>query len=187
MTNQLQPKSAKRTDGEVRPLSNRAAGSSVKGRLLGLVILFSFSIPLFGIAGGTTVMAQTIKESYQWNNRVLLLFSESSDNILYQKQLDLISTNQRGYTDRDIVVVKVVGQAVKTFPSSSRAQKFSAAELRAAYNAEQTSFRSILIGKDGGVKLDRNEPVESCALFQLIDGMPMRLREIREQGYKIGC
>jgi hypothetical protein len=34
-----------------------------------------------------------------------------------------------------------------------------------------------LIGKDGGVKLDRDTPVAVAELFALIDAMPMRRAE----------
>ena len=39
-------------------------------------------------------------------------------------------------------------------------------------------FRVRLVGKDGGVKLDRGVPVDVPTLFALIDAMPMRRSEI---------
>ena len=42
-------------------------------------------------------------------------------------------------------------------------------------------FSVILIGKDGGVKLRSAEPVSAEAIFGLIDGMPMRQREMRNR------
>jgi len=38
-------------------------------------------------------------------------------------------------------------------------------------------FRVLLIGKDGGVKLDRRAPVAVDEILSLIDSMPMRRRE----------
>ena len=40
------------------------------------------------------------------------------------------------------------------------------------------AFRVRLVGKDGGVKLDRGEPVDIPTLFALIDAMPMRRAEM---------
>jgi hypothetical protein len=40
----------------------------------------------------------------------------------------------------------------------------------------------ILIGKDGGVKLVQEERVSLQAVFDLIDTMPMRRREMRQRG-----
>ena len=39
----------------------------------------------------------------------------------------------------------------------------------------------ILIGLDGGVKLRQTEMISLDKLFTLIDGMPMRRREIKNE------
>ena len=44
-------------------------------------------------------------------------------------------------------------------------------------------FVVILIGKDGGEKERFLEPVEPAYLFNLIDQMPMRRREVKEEGW----
>ena len=41
-------------------------------------------------------------------------------------------------------------------------------------------FAVYLVGKDGGTKLTGVEPVNPLEIYQLIDSMPMRQREIRE-------
>lgn len=38
-------------------------------------------------------------------------------------------------------------------------------------------FAVLLIGKDGGIKLDRRSPVDPAEIVALIDDMPMRRRE----------
>jgi len=38
-----------------------------------------------------------------------------------------------------------------------------------------------LIGKDGGVKYNTNQPVKINKIFQIIDKMPMRMKEIKER------
>ena len=43
------------------------------------------------------------------------------------------------------------------------------------------SFRVVLIGKDGGVKLRQEEPISVADLFALIDSMPMRKQEMRQR------
>jgi hypothetical protein len=37
----------------------------------------------------------------------------------------------------------------------------------------------VLVGKDGGVKLERSGPVSLSVIFALIDSMPMRQREMQ--------
>ena len=40
----------------------------------------------------------------------------------------------------------------------------------------------ILLGKDGGIKLKRNDRVKFEEIFSLIDSMPMRKDEMRQKG-----
>ena len=54
-----------------------------------------------------------------------------------------------------------------------------APERRAAFWSGE---RILLVGKDGGVKLRSEEPVSIQRIFDLIDSMPMRRREMREKG-----
>ena len=51
--------------------------------------------------------------------------------------------------------------------------------LKEEYNSRNTSFLVILIGKDGGVKIKDTKPLSSDRLFALIDGMPMRQQEMK--------
>ena len=39
-------------------------------------------------------------------------------------------------------------------------------------------FRIVLVGKDGGIKLEQEEVLDPETLFSLIDGMPMRRNEM---------
>jgi len=57
-----------------------------------------------------------------------------------------------------------------------------APELRSRYGVSGDSFALLLVGKDGGVKLTRNEPVALDEICALVDRMPMRRREMRERG-----
>jgi hypothetical protein len=43
----------------------------------------------------------------------------------------------------------------------------------------QAAFEVILVGKDGGVKLRRGQPVAAAEITALIDTMPMRQSEMR--------
>lgn len=40
----------------------------------------------------------------------------------------------------------------------------------------------VLVGRDGGARLRSDEPLPACDLFARADAMPMRRREMREQG-----
>ncbi|MCS4120976.1 hypothetical protein GGP45_001318 [Salinibacter ruber] len=43
------------------------------------------------------------------------------------------------------------------------------------------AFRVVLVGKDGTEKRREAEPVSARSVFDTIDAMPMRQREMREQ------
>ena len=53
--------------------------------------------------------------------------------------------------------------------------------LRDRFSVPDSQFRVVLIGLDGGAKLTSDEVVPTQRLFGLIDGMPMRQREIRQR------
>lgn len=50
--------------------------------------------------------------------------------------------------------------------------------LRQRYKIQKGEFAVILIGKGGTEKLRRFHPVSNSALFETIDAMPMRQREM---------
>ncbi len=68
--------------------------------------------------------------------------------------------------ERDVVVQDIT-------PETARRER---PELRVAPLA---SFEVLLIGKDGGVKLRRDQPVAVSEITALIDTMPMRRNEMR--------
>lgn len=52
---------------------------------------------------------------------------------------------------------------------------------RQALGVGEGPFAAVLVGKDGTVKLRSDEPVPAEELFDLVDAMPMRRREMRER------
>ncbi len=53
--------------------------------------------------------------------------------------------------------------------------------LRDALNVPDQGFSTLLIGKDDGVRMRSRQLAKTEDLFALIDDMPMRQREMREQ------
>lgn len=52
---------------------------------------------------------------------------------------------------------------------------------RHEYDAKTGTFAAVLVGKDGGEKFRSDEPVRPEDLFDLIDDMPMRRREMQDR------
>ncbi len=115
---------------------------------------------------------------YRWKNRVLLVFAGSDTDALYQRQLRLLDGNAADMDERDMVIGAFTDETGGVLGSIALSPKGVAA-LRAEFDLAPGKFAALLIGKDGGVKLQRAEPVRADALFTLIDGMPMRQAEVR--------
>jgi hypothetical protein len=56
------------------------------------------------------------------------------------------------------------------------------AAARGRFRVEDGPFAAVLVGRDGGEKHRSTEPVVPEGLFEVIDAMPMRRREMREKG-----
>ena len=118
-------------------------------------------------------------EQYQWKNRLILLFGSMSESSV-EKQITELEKDPEGITDRDLLIFHINKEEVRFILKSSN-PSLSASQLRNRYNIDKNEFRYILIGKDGGVKLNKKEYVPNKDLFSVIDAMPMRQREMRER------
>ena len=92
-------------------------------------------------------------------------------------QKRLVAQSKTGFVERDMVVILVSGDRQEALIGEGPGE--SAEVLRQRFGVPPGAFRSILVGKDGGVKLSSGEPITAAALFSLIDQMPMRLQEMR--------
>jgi len=122
--------------------------------------------------------AQSLK-THQWQNRILLVIAEDTSNINFQKQIKYLQSNKEDLTERKLLIYKVFpNQYIKgldnsiTEPSNDLYQK---------YNSKSASFKVVLIGLDGGVKLKQKDIITLEQLKGIIDAMPMRMEELRKK------
>jgi len=99
------------------------------------------------------------------SHRVVVVVAESNDPRAAQ-QYAALEHDAAALRERDVVV-----QAIT--PEAARRDR---PEL--SVNS-QASFEILLIGKDGGIKLRREQPVAAHEITALIDTMPMRKSEMR--------
>lgn len=118
-------------------------------------------------------------KQYQWENRLILLFGSISESAV-EKQITELEKDTEGITDRDLLIFHIDRDEVRFIEKSDNPAP-SADKLRNRYNIGEQEFRYILIGKDGGVKLNKKEFVPNKDLFSVIDAMPMRQREMRNR------
>jgi hypothetical protein len=122
--------------------------------------------------------AGTGLERFQWQHRLLLVFAPDAGHPDYRRQRDIVDRHADGVAERDMVIVAVVGDQPVTV-SGTPAKDLDAAALRRRFEVPRDRFAAILVGKDGTAKLRRGTAITAGTLFETIDAMPMRQREIR--------
>ena len=100
--------------------------------------------------------------------RTIILFYPKDKIDIASKQLKIFSEDLAGLSERQIKIVRVATNT-KDF------EKYS------AFKINPDLFTLVLIGKDGGRKLSSNTIITSIKLYSLIDQMPMRKQEIKNQ------
>lgn len=120
-------------------------------------------------------------DQFQWENRVLLIFAEDSGSDMYQSQIDSLHSHREGLIDRDLVIFSIFDQECSTMDGKIIDDK-SSEKIENDYSDQKEIYSVFLIGKDGGVKLHKNQLLNVDELFNTIDRMPMRQREMRDGG-----
>ena len=116
----------------------------------------------------------------RWENRVLLLFTDSLMHPQYQKMEEALLKEEEAVEARKLVVYTIMGKKVsRGLPAESWQDDLP---LREASQNLRKGFGLELIGLDGGVKYRSTSAVSLQELWSLIDGMPMRRAELKNQG-----
>ncbi|MBK1669078.1 hypothetical protein CKO28_13650 [Rhodovibrio sodomensis] len=132
------------------------------------------------LAVGAAAASEAGMQRFQWQNRPLLIFAPAAGGPALRRQLEIAATHAEGWRDRDMVTIVVAGDRPVTV-DGTRAKDLANAALRQRYDVPEDRFAAILVGKDGTQKLRRDGLIPASKLFQTIDAMPMRRREMREQ------
>lgn len=114
---------------------------------------------------------------YKWKYRPLVVFADSEANAPLNQQRRMVTANRTGLSERNVVVIWVVGDKVSA--ELGPHPRETAATLRARFGGAKGGFRAVLVGKDGGAKLNSASPLGTGALYATIDAMPMRQNEMR--------
>jgi hypothetical protein len=145
-----------------------------------ILIYVAFTSLIIFVDKDATAMDFT---QFQWKNRLLFLFAPDSDDPLYKQLLKEIAAQKAEVDDRDLVVFKILEQGPSQMNSTLLDQP-SVDSIRGRYSVSRDQFAIILVGKDGGIKLKRNDRTELKDIFGLIDSMPMRQNEMRQKAQR---
>ncbi|MFB1294011.1 DUF4174 domain-containing protein [Mycobacterium sp. pW049] len=114
---------------------------------------------------------------YRWERRPLLIFAPTERDPRLTETVSRIEATRCDFETREMVLAQVVSDGVSTLDG----QVIDAAQsqrLRDQFAIEESAFTVLLIGKDGGEKRRVGEIPDLRAIYALIDGMPMRSREM---------
>jgi hypothetical protein len=117
-------------------------------------------------------------DTHKWDKRVVLVISDNRKDNRVIDQLNEFRSNIAGMEERKLVVNQLLPGKWNNGLNSPSVWNESDNKLYQRYNSDNTEFAIILIGLDGGVKFRDKEPVTCKELFAVIDGMPMRKREL---------
>jgi len=119
-------------------------------------------------------------EEYLWQKRLVLVFAPAADDAHLKAQNDILAGSPDELKERDIVIWRFIHQT-----SVQKDKKYmphlSTDPFYKEFGVRRDEFRVLLIGKDGDIKFEANEPATVQTLFGLIDAMPMRQREMRAE------
>ena len=141
-------------------------------RRLALVLM----VLITGMALGSATAAAAELGDYLWERRPLLVFAPTDSDPRLVETLSRIESSRCDFGDRDMVLGLVVNEGSSTL-DGQEVNPEEAQRLRDQYAIGESAFSVVLIGKDGGQKLRVDEVPDLSAIYDLIDGMPMRSRE----------
>ena len=143
------------------------------GRRLALMLI----VLVASTALGSATAAAAELSDYRWERRPLLLFAPTDSDPRVVETLGRIEASRCDFVSRDMVVGLVLTEGNSTLDG----QVINADEsqrLVNQYAIGENAFSVLLIGKDGGEKLRVTEVPDLQAIYAVIDGMPMRSREM---------
>lgn len=128
--------------------------------------------------------AVNVLDSHRWNHRLLLLFSPRADDSRVRALAEELEQNECELEDRDMIVGYLPSFGTARLGDEPLTQD-EAARIRQEYGVDFGDFAVVLVGKDGFAKRREHHVPDLKAVFQQIDGMPMRRAEMRARG--AGC
>ena len=117
---------------------------------------------------------------FQWKNRLLFLFAEDASDPFFKSLQNQIMAQKAEVDDRDLIVFELPVQGPARMGTRPLDRK-EADSIRNHFAIPSNTFSLILVGKDGGIKLKREDRVDLSDVFGLIDSMPMRQREMQQK------
>ena len=108
------------------------------------------AILLFFLFFSMQIVSQDIKK-HKWKDRVILVISESTNNLDFKNQIELLKNNLLALKERKLVVYQITKN---DFSFNFNKNWISSSKLYQKFNEKKEHFKVIIIGLDGGIKLE---------------------------------
>ncbi|MDX1679412.1 MAG: DUF4174 domain-containing protein [Akkermansiaceae bacterium] len=118
-------------------------------------------------------------DEHRWKHRLILV--QAADDKFRQQLQAQWKENMAGVKDRDLMLIDLSPETLDLERTVRPDPKAIIAIRKWAEIANPDAPHFILVGKDGGIKGRQQGELDLLAYFALIDTMPMRQREMREQ------
>ena len=139
-----------------------------------VIVIFCCFILFFSESGASELVTL---EDLKWKNRIIICLT--NDQKINDSLWLELKKNDLEIIERDIVYF-LISPATVLSNSGSDLSLEDMGELIHEYYDNDDSLKILLIGKDGGVKIEMNK-LDLEYIFRLIDSMPMRLREMKSK------
>jgi hypothetical protein len=148
-----------------------------------LVVLLA--VPFSAMAQPASDAVDFRLDAYQWEHRLLFVFAPSDTADALAGQERQFEGQDSGFRDRDLLIITITGGdagTLRTDPGDAPQPLTDAAveRLYDQFDVPPDAFRVVLVGKDGTEKRRNAQSVTARSVFDTIDAMPMRQREMRE-------
>lgn len=108
----------------------------------------------------------------------MLIYSSDKNAPKLSKQLSILSQDKEGLAERKLVIYSFTKNTYrKNFEKNWKESN----SLFKKFVNKKDNFTVWLLGLDGGVKLKQQGIISTQKLFAIIDGMPIRKRELNKQ------
>ena len=145
------------------------------------IILAMMMATVLSIGSSRIALAMPLDlAQFQWENRLLFLFAPNRNHPFFDTLHKALEAQKAEAKDRDLVIFEIL-ESGRSSMNTNDLDHQTAQSLREKFDVPRGEFIVILIGKDGGIKLRRQNQTQIEDIFAVIDAMPMRQEEIRQK------
>jgi hypothetical protein len=123
-------------------------------------------------------------ELHKWEHRILIIKTSDENSENYQNQIKEFKKSTQELKDRKFVFYQIIRNDFVCINYENNEQNTSGKISKDLYETtlnNKVNFEVILIGLDGGVKLQQTELLKKEDLYKIVDAMPMRGYELRKK------